>query len=426
MPRPKKPYVIQKRKGSKTYLLTLNDTSGLSVRICKEWQRKSFQNFPPELIAYSNPKTKAAAETSAMVLIAFLKSAGTSVQKRDFLVGDWLRLFTSLADSPKGARNIAENNSYSEQSIDRLKGIYEVHMKDDPFMKLLMSEIETSDALAFINRMGLRKLTGGPYRNKKDPPQMMGTETFAKLIKFVRMAFKEYGRERPYWRNAFQYIEPPKNIPYRERDAMPEDEVLRLFEPGVLLDSMEIAVCAAMFWAGLRRSEVFALRPEDLDWHTPKITVRKAWKNFTYKRRKLGTTKSKRERIIPFDEFLQNAIKKLWEENGQHEFVFSFADGTTPGPSWIKCRFKKWLARAGIELNGRHLVPHSSRHSLASILEERNVPLRHIQELLGHSSLKTTKRYLHSTDKTLRDIRNKTNEAREKPEPEVKIIQFAG
>jgi integrase len=430
MPRPKKPFVIQRRKGSKTFLLTLNVTSELPTRICNEWQRKSFQNFPVELIAYSFPKTKAAAESAAMILITFLKNAGTPISKSDFLVGDWLRLFTSITESPKGARNIAENNPYSEQSVDRLKGLYDVHMKDDRFMKLLMSEVETSDALAFINRMGLRKLTGGLYRNKKEQPQMMGTETFAKLIKFVRMAFKEYGRERPHWRNAFQYIEPPKNIPYHERDAMQEDEVLRLFEPGVLLDTMETAVCAAMFWAGLRRSEVFALRPEDLDWNTPKITVRKAWKNFTYKRRKLGTTKSKKERVILFDEYLQNAIKKLWEENGQHEYVFCFKDGTTPGPSWIKGRFKKWLARAGIELNGRRLVPHSSRHSLASILEERNVPLRYIQELLGHSSLKTTRRYLHSTEKTLRDIRNKTSEVREKSAAEnqnlIPFIQKSG
>jgi len=425
MPRPKRPIVVEKSTRYKTYYLTINTSSGLPSRICKEWHRKSFQNFPPELATYCFPKTKAAAENGAMALIAFLKNAGVAIQKKDYMVGDWLRLFTSISDSPKGARNIAENSPYSEQSVDRLRGIYDVHMKNDPFMELPMSEVESSDALSFINRMGLRKLEGGPYRNKKDPPLMMGTETFSKLIKFVRMAFKEYGRERPYWRNVFQYIEPPKNIPCKERDVMPEDEVLKLFEPGVLQDAMETAVCAALFWAGLRRSEVFALRPEDLDWHTPKITVRKAWKNFTYKRRTLGTTKSRKQRIIPFDQYLQDAIKKLWEENGQHEFVFSYADGTTPGPSWIKGRFKKWIERAGIELRGRKLVPHSSRHSLASVLEDRGVPMRHIQELLGHSDLKTTKRYLHSTEKTLRDIRNKTSEAREKPvQEEQKIMPF--
>jgi len=217
---------------------------------------------------------------------------------------------------------------------------------------------------------------------------------------------------------------------------MEEEEVLKLFAPGVLQDSMEEAVCAAIFWAGLRRSEVFALRPEDLDWRTPKITVRRAWKNFSYKRRKIGTPKSKRSRVILFDEYLQNAIKKLWQENGQHEYVFSFKPepdkngvmqpAKTPGPSWIKGRFKKWIARAGIELNGRNLVPHSSRHSLAAVLEGHDVPLRQIQEQLGHLSMKTTKRhYLHITDKMLRDMGNKTNEAREAIEAEQQQVDEA-
>jgi len=164
---------------------------------------------------------------------------------------------------------------------------------------------------------------------------------------------------------------------------------------------------------------VFALKPEDLDWRTPKITVRRAWKNFDYKYRKIGPPKSKRSRTILFDEFLQQAIKKLWEENGQHEFVFSYKDGTIPGPSWIKGRFKKWIVRAGIDLNGRNLTPHSSRHSLASVLEARGVPLRQIQEILGHLSMKTTKRhYLQITDRMLRDMSNKTSEAREEEKPD--------
>jgi integrase len=370
-------------------------------------------------MVYYNPKTRAVAEAGAMALIAFLKNADTRVAalKGDCTVGNWLRPFCSIAESPKGARNVAENRPYSEQSVDRLKSLYETHMKDDPFMELLMSEVEVSDILAFIGRMGHRKLKGGRYRNKKEQPWMMGTETFDKLVKFVRMAFKEYGKERPFWRNPFQNIDPPKNILHQDRDALPEEEMLKLFQPGVLQDTLELAVCAVMFLAGLRRSEIFALRPEDLDWFTPKITVRYAWQNFNLRRRVLGPTKSKKPRVAPFDSTLQDAIKKLWSENGQHEFVFSFKDGTTPGPSWIKGRFKKWLARAGIELKGRQIVPHSSRHSLASILADRAVSLRYIQDLLGHSDLKTTKGYLHSTDKTIRDIGSKINAAMDGPKP---------
>ena len=439
MSRPKRPIIVEKRVGYKTYLITLNTTCGLPDRICREWYRKSFQNFPPELVIHSHPKTKAAAETAGQYLVAFLKNGTGVIEKRDDpRVGEWLRLFTSMEESPRGARLIAKNRPYSEHSVDRLKGLYEVHMKDDPFMELLMSEVEPRDALAFMNRMGLRKLVGGRYKNRKEQPQMVGTESFAKLVKFVRMAFREYGRTRPYWYNVFSGIDAPE-YESRERDAMFEDEVLKLFYPGVLLDTMELAVCSAMFLSGLRRSEVFALKPEDLDWRTPKIMVRRAWQNFSLKKRKMGPPKGKRPRAAPFDQILQDAIKKLWEENGEHEFVFSFWDkkkkqAYTPGPSWIKGRFKKWLARAEIKLDGRELVPHSARHSLAVMLEARGVSLRHIQELLDHRSKKTTKGYLHSTDKTIRDIGNEINGVMEKkPEPAVpenvqglKVVKMAG
>ena len=192
--------------------------------------------------------------------------------------------------------------------------------------------------------------------------------------------------------------------------------------PGVLLDTMELAVCGAMFLAGLRRGEIFALRPEDLDWRAPQIVVRHAWQKFNGVGRELGPTKSKKERSAPFDQALQGAIRKLWEENGRHEFVFSYKDGATPGPSWTKGRFKKWMTRAGIETEGRRIVPHSARHSLASLLEARGVPLRYIQELLGHYDLKTTLGYLHSPEGTIRAIGEKIEEAREKAEQ--RVISF--
>jgi len=285
-------------------------------------------------------------------------------------------------------------------------------------MDLPMAEVETSDALAFINRMGRRELGGYYYKNWDEKPKMAGTESFVKLIKFVRMTFSEYAWQHQQWHNPFQYIKPPKDIEYQERDSLLDDEVLKLFEPGVLNDSMEVAVCAAMFLAGLRRGEVFALKPEDLNWQNQRITVCRAWQNFTYKSRVMGPTKSKRTRRLYFDKFLQGAIKKLWEENGQHDFVFAFPDGTTPGPSWIKGRLKKWIARAEIELNDRNITPHSSRHSIATILIDRGVPLKHVQDFLGHLTYKTTRKYLHTTEKTLRDIGSKMDTFIEGPQEE--------
>jgi hypothetical protein len=45
--------------------------------------------------------------------------------------------------------------------------------------------------------------------------------------------------------------------------------------------------------------------------------------------------------------------------------------------------------------------------------------------MLGHYDLKTTRRYLHSTEKTIRDIGKKITEAREKAEePGNKAVEF--
>ncbi|MDR1325601.1 MAG: site-specific integrase [Treponema sp.] len=239
---------------------------------------------------------------------------------------------------------------------------------------------------------------------------MAGTRTYEAVIKFVRMAFHEYGKTHRRWINPFQHLDPPQGIRHGRSDALTDDEVVWLFSPGVLLDSMERGVCAAMFLAGLRRAEIFALKPEDLDWKTPKITVRRAWQKFEYNDRVLGLTKSKREREAPFDGVLQQAVRKLWEENRQHEFVFRFKGGKMPTPHWWSDHFHRWLERAGIDTGGRKIVPHSSRHSLVSTLEARNVPLRYIQELLGHSDLQTTKIYLHETADTISAISAKIGE----------------
>jgi integrase len=123
------------------------------------------------------------------------------------------------------------------------------------------------------------------------------------------MAFRQYQKMRPRWHNPFAGVEPPKNAQKVSLDALSEDEVVSLFMPGVLLDTMELAVCGAMLLAGLRRGEIFALRPEDLDWRAPQIVVRHAWQKFDSVEREMGTTKSKKERSAPFDQALQGAIR---------------------------------------------------------------------------------------------------------------------
>jgi len=424
MPRLAKPFTTPRRTDSKTFQVTLNPACGLPQRVCNEWRRRSFHDLPDDLANYRNPKNKAAAEAGAFALVNYLKKKQEEGRARHIIIedvtaGEWIEKFTKIETSPRTGINNSKNKPYSVDSIENYLSYYTLHLTDDPLMKLQMAEVEEEDVLDFTTRMSVRKL--------KDGRAMVGTRTFVGVIVFVRMAFKSYQKKNKRWINPFQFLDAP-SYDSVIRDILPEDEVVKLFMPGVLRDSMELAVCGAMFLSGLRRSEIYALKPECLDWHTPKIKVINAWQCYNKKDRVLGPTKGKKMREAPFDPILQQAIKKLWEENGRHEFVFCRKNGKTPGSSWINRNFPLWLERAGIELDGREIVPHCSRHSLASLLEERGVPERHIQELLGHTNPKTTRKYLHSTQKTIRVIGGKISEAMEIKEKankeEQKIVTF--
>jgi integrase len=154
-----------------------------------------------------------------------------------------------------------------------------------------------------------------------------------------------------------------------------------------------------------RRGEIYGLKPEDLNWDTSKITIRNAWQRYdSPENRSLGDPKWHKPRRIAFPLLLQAAIKKLWAANGKHEFVFCKKDGKLPGANYIRRHLPRWLQAAGISLNGRKIVPHSARHSLASVLEAKGVPLRYIGDMLGHSSLKTTRGYLHTVSGAINDM----------------------
>jgi len=269
MARQPKPFTVRKRNDSKTFQVTLNAPCGLPNRVCLEWSRRSFRDFPDDLAKYRNPKTKASAEAAVLLLIKYLgekQREGTAgrITAEDITVGDWIERFTRMETSPRTGINASKNRPYSPNTVDSYRSYFVTHISGDAFCSLKMAEVEEEDALEFMTRLSLKK--------RADGRPMSGGRTFAGVIIFIRMTFKEYQRKNRRWFNPFRGIDKPC-FHSRAGDALCEDEIVRLFSPGVLEDTLELAVCSSMFLSGLRRSEIFALRPECLDWHTPKITV---------------------------------------------------------------------------------------------------------------------------------------------------------
>jgi hypothetical protein len=242
----------QKLHGAVHLSCTYFSLSGLPARVCREWCRKSFQDLPNELAQYRNPKNKAAADTGAFALIQLmLNDTAKNIAPSDtIIVGGWLEKFTVMAGNPRGARNVAKNRPFSQKTIEGYECYYRVHLKNDPMMDLKMADIDESDILEFISRLADHGRAEKTTVKDGDPPsqkvKLAGTPTFEKALKFVRMAFAEYRKTHHRWINPFQNIKPPQGIKKGVSDALPENEVVSLFVPGVLQDTMELAVCAAM------------------------------------------------------------------------------------------------------------------------------------------------------------------------------------
>jgi len=426
MPRIAGKHSVQyKSKKDKTFVFSLNPGYDLPPEVCKQWERRSFVCLPAELAAFRHPTSKSMARNGADALIEYLKkeTAKGTVNKHfgALPIGEWLIRFTTFENNPRAQRLISEGTPYSPSTVEELYFYYyNRYIAGDAILTADINTFDVTSCRAWLARIGMKKCKQGRI--------IAGRRVYEVIVGFIRMAFTEYWEDRREWRNPFDQIDPPKRIKGKKRDVLEEDEIIKLFMPGVITDPLERGVAIAMYWAGLRRAEIFGLKThEDLVWgNRGKLKIINAWKRFgSKKKRTLGDPKWHKIREAPFPDDLQGAVKVLQAAHGIHEFVFCFKDGSIPHGKWIQEKLPGWLKRAGIDLGGRKIVPHSARHSLASTLEAAGVPLRYIRDMLGHSSMETTLGYLHTPQGMINQITKKIGE-RAKEDPKSAVVPFNG
>ena len=133
------------------------------------------------------------------------------------------------------------------------------------------------------------------------------------------------------------------------------------------------------YGCGLRLGEIQNLQPIDIDFDRKVVWVRKG--------------KGKKDRIIMLDQDIAPFVAAWMKAGCGRKYLF---EGYVPGKAISKRTIEKVYdnacSKTGIDNQGGI---HSLRHSFATHLLEQGVDLRYIQELLGHSSSKTTEIYTH-------------------------------
>jgi len=248
--------------------------------------------------------------------------------------------------------------------------------------------------------------------------------------------------------SAFQLMRLPK-LPKRLTEFHPLPEIERLI--AATRTPLELTLIELGFGTGCRISELQRMRVDDIGWRNRSIRV---------------LDKGGKERIVYFGQPAEKALKQLLR--GRREgFLFVSLRGQS-NPHVTKCQYAgafrwrthwseydsstgkvvyryRWLGNANTvtaaearrrlkrllksvnltrptasrPLGRRHLHkiiaeigrraglktwPHRLRHSFATAMMNRGAGLREVQELLGHSALSTTSRYLHTTTNELKGI----------------------
>lgn len=142
---------------------------------------------------------------------------------------------------------------------------------------------------------------------------------------------------------------------------------------------------------GMRRGELLGLTWDKINWKMKKIIV-----NQSLYQKQIVTPKTQNSvRRIDMADELSKVLRK-WKLQcpiGEKNLVFpnSLGDYTDPD-NMIKRRYEPVLRKAGLE----KIRFHDLRHTYASILIAQNVPIKYIQNQMGHSSIQVTMdRYDH-------------------------------
>jgi site-specific recombinase XerD len=116
------------------------------------------------------------------------------------------------------------------------------------------------------------------------------------------------------------------------------------------------------------------------------------------------TTKSGKSRIVPMNDRVFEVFAKRNAEQSDNGYVFCKSNGYKFQRNYVSHAFKKCVRRA--KLNEKYHC-HTLRHSFASWLALKEVPIFSIQQLLGHASVNTTLQYAHLSSSVLHSAVNK-------------------
>lgn len=273
-------------------------------------------------------------------------------------------LSTELTDALVQFKNYMERMRYSENTINAYSEAVKQFFRFSS--NKAASDIQLSDIEHFNTEYILKNGYSSSYQNQV----VNGVKLF-----FNRIHSKHFDVED---------LERPKK-------QMKLPVVLSLDEVERLLNSVRNlkhrCMLTMIYSNGLRVGELINLRIEDIDSQRMLIHIKQA--------------KGFKDRVVPLAPTALGLLRTYYMHYKPKEYLFNGGTSIQYSRRSLQSVFKAAISQAGIR---KKCTLHTLRHSYATHLLESGVNLRYIQELLGHSSPKTTQIYTHVSTEDSRKV----------------------
>ncbi|MFA5124439.1 MAG: site-specific tyrosine recombinase/integron integrase [Patescibacteria group bacterium] len=170
-------------------------------------------------------------------------------------------------------------------------------------------------------------------------------------------------------------------------EVLSRTEILKMLNS--LSNPKHHCIVALLYGSGLRVGEVVRIRIKDIDLERMSLRIYQG--------------KGKKDRYTVLPESLKSILSAQCKIKLSTDFLFTNGRGSHLTEASIQKIVDQSAKKAGIN---RKISPHTLRHSFATHLLENGTDIRYIQELLGHSNIKTTQIYTHVARSMISNIKS--------------------
>lgn len=280
-------------------------------------------------------------------------------------LGEWVPIW--LASYKK---DTMKQTSYHQLEI------LERHIPDD-LKALPLREVQPIALQAFFNEFA--RTTSKSYMDKM---RVMVNSLFERAIDNDLCG-----------KNPMRMVKVPR-VKEKQREAFSQEDVKTILQFAMGYEPRRIAIAImTLLLTGIRRGELLGLKWSDLTEHTLTVNRGVYLENGKPQVKEHQAKTESSLRTIPLMPEVSHLLHTLPKRG---EYVFATRNGSLMHPRNFNRDYKRFFEQLRQDETAvKKLSPHCCRHTYATMALSAEVDTRVIQQLLGHSDIKTTARYTH-------------------------------